>query len=282
MSDRWFLAGAFADGPFTAQADILFQRGSLDKKLLFETDIFFATPDDPDRGSLPRHMLILDGASDDAQLERMLIRFGGADFLSRLGHDVVNLFSPLLEDRFLSSAAQTSRVEQGVRFGKQLNLIGHLLQEDLAAGEAVPAEELLFHLTTAARRKNISVTVDREGDASFPTVPARFAGPLAEETVMNWSFHSCGEERITLSSGTRTIILSNATSYAFPYRRLKAVLRRPFQKFGLPEGNGMGLCIIALIADTGGFSWDIAAQDGRFSLSFSFGVSPSPGRTGER
>lgn len=277
MSERWFATGAFTDSPLAVEADNIFDPNALDKKRLFETDIFFISSNDPRRKMLPKHLLLLDQAAPDEVLERSLIRFGGADFLSRLGHDIVNLFSPLREYELISEATFKTRTEQGVRLGKQVNLIGHLLQEDLPLGEAVPVEEFLLHITENARRHGRSIVVDHTRDtSSFSSVPARLVEPLTDEILLNLMIHSSGGEHIIVSASNRSVAVVNNTPYRFPYSRIKAVLRRPFQKFGRTDGNGMGLFIIGLIAYTGGFSWDIAAQEGHFSLSFSFGASPSP------
>jgi len=273
MSERWFAVGAFSDTSFAEYADTLCDRSAFDPQVLFETDIFLANTHDPDIHSLPSHLLILDTLLDARELEQRLLCFGGRDFLSRLGHEITNLFTPLAEYHYLSPQTITSRVERGLRLGTQLNLTGHILQRDLALDNPLPSDELLERVIATARKKHLSVSVEQRGNRLFSTLSERLANAFTSEIVANWSTHSCGEQSVTVETSTKKFIFHNHTRYSFPYRRLKAVLRRPYQKFGSSDGNGLGLFLIGLIAYAGGFSWDITAQDGLFSLSFSFGAS---------
>ena len=272
MNDRWFAVGAFAGGPFDAHADLLFDRAAPDRRALFEIDAFYTDPDDPAAAELPAHLLLLHDRLDDASIERLLLPFPGRDFLSRTGHDMVNLFAPLADHQYLAAATILKRVERGTRFGQQMNLLGHLLQGDLPPSAPLDMDALFRQIAAAAAQAGFTPTVERRGEENFTTMPERLAAAMVREVVANWRSHSRGEERIVLDGARRTLTFHNRIERPFPFGRFKAVLRRPYQKFGNTEGNGLGLFLIALIAHTGGFSWDIASDGSSFSLSFWFGA----------
>ncbi len=272
MSDRWFAIGAFSGTPLERHADILFDRAAPDRQTLFETDVFYAAANDPSIGDLPGHLLILQEPLPHDRIAALLEPFPGRDLLSRTGHDIVNLFAPLADHQYLSAQTIARRIERGSRLGRQLNLMGHLLQRDLSTADRLPQSEFLHQFGTLAAQAKISPAIVRVDEGSFPLLSERLAAGLFHEIIANWTMHGRGGERVVIDGAARTVTFTNRTDHRFPFKRLKAVLRRPYQKFGNMEGNGLGLFLIALIADTGGFSWDIVWDGSSFSLSLSFGA----------
>ncbi|HOW52329.1 MAG TPA: hypothetical protein PLV42_09840 [bacterium] len=272
MNDRWFAIGAFADSPLERHADILFDRAAIDRQRILETDVFYLSVEDDALCDLPSHLLILHEPLAADRIAALLEPFPGRDLLSRTGHDIVNLFAPLADYQYLSAQTITRRIERGSRFGQQFNLMGHLLQHDIPPTEPMTVDEFLYHFSLLAAQAKFSPPIERRGAGSFPLLSERLATGLIREILFNWRMHGQGEERVIIDTATRTLTFSNKTAYTFPFKRHKAVLRRPYQKFGNTDGNGLGLFLIALIAHTGGFSWDIALNGSSFSLSFSFGA----------
>jgi|GEM_PF-3507132 len=272
MNDRWFAIGAFTGTPSERYADSTFDRTAPDRQRLFETDVFYAAPGDPALADLPGHLLILDEPLPDAALAALLEPFPGRDLLSRTGHDIVNLFAPLADYQYLSAQTIARRIERGSRLGQQFNLMGHLLQRDLPTADPLNIDEFLYQFTLLATQAGRTPAVEKRGDGSFTLLSERLATGLIREIIANWRLHGTGNERVIVDTAARTVTFSNDTAYRFPFKRHKAVLRRPYQKFGNTDGNGLGLFLIALIAHTGGFSWDIALNGSSFWLSLSFGA----------
>lgn len=272
MNDRWFAVGAFSGSPFERHADTLFDRAAPDRQAFVQTDVFYAAPDDPSLGDLPGHLLLLHEPLPDDRVAALLEPFPGRNLLSRTGHDIVNLFAPLADHQYLSAQTIARRIERGTRLGQQLNLAGHLLQGDLPTEGRLTVTEFLRQAAATAAQAGIVPALEQRAEKTFATMSERLAVTLLRELTANWLMHSRGDERIIVDGAARTVTFVNRTDYRFPFGRLKAVLRRPYQKFGNTEGNGLGLFLIALIAHTGGFSWDIASDGSSFSLSFCFGV----------
>ncbi|MBO4711263.1 hypothetical protein J5681_05035, partial [bacterium] len=52
--------------------------------------------------------------------------------------------------------------------------------------------------------------------------------------------------------------------------RIKEDLSKPFVKGASSAGSGLGLCMIELASNEGGFTWNLSADEKYFSLSLVF------------
>lgn len=274
MNDKWFLTAAFEGSRFTSSVDLVLDKKNMDRKELISIDVMYMELEDKLELSrrFPQHIMILHELMDEHELSQKLLAYPTAEFVSRLGHDVVNIFSPLNDYQYLSQETILERVERGTRLGQQLNFVGHLMQDDLVSSQSMELIDFIFHFNTLCRQAHIQPEIINRNDSpdEFLLPPEKLMYGSIKELVNNWVFHSKGNEKVVVDKKEKTITLSNLTDYKFSYPVPKAVLRRPFFKTGNNHGNGLGLFALSLASVTGGFSWSIHIENGSFSIVLYF------------
>ncbi len=273
MSEKWYTTAAFKESSSEGTVDLIFNRDQISRRSSEPADVFFY--DGADEKTLiesktPPHVLPLSPETPESEIPEMILGFMGRDFVSRLGHDIVNLIAPLADFAYLSDETILKRVKKGSRLGKQVNLIGHLLQNDIAITRDLDLKSFLFHLKSLARRSGVApIFQEIEGD-SFMLPSEKLMFSVALELISNWQLHSSGEEKVIVDLPNRKISLTNLHRYPFSFTKPKAVLRRPFYKQGNLNGNGLGLTLLSIAGIKGEFSWNIEISESLFSLSLSF------------
>ncbi|MCK5807640.1 hypothetical protein KAH37_01505 [bacterium] len=228
----------------------------------------------PDEMNIPSHILIVDTL--DEQTERQLLRYPGKNFIAQIGHGDVNLWGPMLDYKELPEEMVQERIERGIKSGKDLNIIGHLLVGDRFTEQQnfITLEWLIVHLKTVARRDGFSPNYDIEegnGDQTL-SLTEDVASLLANEIVANWSKHSSGDEKIELKRRDNKffVIISNTTNNSLQNQGLTSLIRRPFIRWGRADTTGLGYFIISLISSYGAIEWTTDYEEGRFLLTLSF------------
>lgn len=274
MADKWFLTAAFKGGSFESNADVLVSDIARERHLLADTDVFYTEPERKKEVMklAPGHILVLENTLEYKELEKTLLAFPGRDFTSRLGHDVINLFSPLSEYSYLSKETILARVEKGGRMGQQINFAGHLMQNDILLTGSMTVTEFLFHIKSILRQENrqAGIVGADSGGSDFSLPPEKISSVLIREIIFNWKLHSSGHETVVIDKNQRKVSFLNSISSPLNLAKPKACLRRPFYKGGHSKGNGLGFFVISLCGLAGGFDWDVEIKESSFCLSLFF------------
>jgi len=275
VTKKWFFTAALKGSLFEENADVVIDDVASSRNILRNVDVFFVLESDVKalkRSALPSHIMILTEVLGPEEIEQRLLLFPGRDFTSRLGHDIVNLFMPLRDYQYLSEETVVERVDRGDRLGKQLNIVGHLMQDDLEQGPDFSLMEFIFNFKVLAEQSGASVVIDDEfqDEPGFEMKAEKNMLVLMEELVLNWKYHSSGDERVIVDRREKRMTFVNRTEYDFGFENIKAILRRPFLKYGNNNGNGIGLFILSLCSIRGGFTWDLELKDSFFYLHLYF------------
>jgi len=272
MKNKWFNSAAVKGSGFEHLADMTVELDSLTPERIRDIDILF-TNDPAGFFSKFRGMhftVICDREIPVDDQPSYLLESHGNFFLSRIGHDITNLFFPFEHFEYLEEDVIKNRTAQGIRFGKQINIIGHLLQRTVSVKKD-PAEinNVIQTVQSLCRKKSISFCINGSVDDWCGDLPDdQIFNYVLEEIISNWAEH--GTENCELEIKDRSLIFSNFFEGTVDPVRTKAKLRCPFRKKNTGTGAGLGLYIVSLASVKGGFDWDISVKENSFSLSLVF------------
>ncbi len=274
MKKPWFLTAALEGSECQERADALFKKESLEKKQFANFDVFFASNNEEREflsHKIPPHVMIVDKEEPIELIEQKLYEFSGKDFLSRIGHDIINLISPLIDYQYLSEDIIKKRIDKGSLLGQQINIIGHILQKDMDTKEKSDSLDFISNFKALARKSGIEVEITESGESGhfeMPTEKIMFS--VVREIISNLTLHSAGENRVFIEKEQKTIVIMNRTTYEFTCEKPMAVLRRPFYRQGNNSGNGLGLFILSISSVLGGFKWHLSVENNCFYLYLFF------------
>ena len=192
-------------------------------------------------------------------------------FLTELGHEIINIMTPLEHFEYLEEEMIAARVARGERLGKQLGKIARYISHD-TTGEPYEFSEFIYDLKDKCRDLGISASIENKNYQSIDTMKGRnIILTVLDEILMNWKMHGKNEFAINIAD-ERTIVFKNDYDPSFLKNigKTKEELSRPFVKRSSAQGSGLGLYVIELASREGGFSWNLSADEKYFSLSLSF------------
>jgi Pyruvate-formate lyase-activating enzyme len=192
-------------------------------------------------------------------------------FLTEIGHEIINIMTPLEHFEYLEEEMIAARVRRGERLGKQLGKIARYISHD-TTGEPYEFSEFIYDLKDKCRDLGISASIENKNYHSIETIKSRnIILNVLDEMLMNWKMHGKSEFSINIAD-ERTIVFTNDynPSSLKNISRTKEELSKPFVKGPLSQGSGLGLYVIELASREGGFSWNLSVDEKYFSLSLSF------------
>jgi hypothetical protein len=273
MSEKWFKSAAVAGSGFEHLADGIVDISEITNELLREIDLLFVKNkrDFFSKFRFNGSTVISDEAINLEDQEKFILMSPGDLFISRIGHDIVNVFSPFEHFEYLEESMITDRVSQGIKFGRQINIIGHLLQNTKTwSDNRYDFENFILTIEGMCRKAGIEIKIINSGRHRIDTIPdADIMNPVIDEIVSNWKMHGTEKFELEIVS-SRELIFRNKISSSFNFERAKARLRCPFIKRTNSPGSGLGLFIFSLSSVRGGFDWDISVQENCFYLSLVF------------
>lgn len=273
MNKKWFVTAALKDSGFEHLADNILEPSEITGEMLKKIDLLFVK-DKAGFFSGTRFSgstVISDKPVFVEDQEKYLLFSYGETFISRIGHDVINLFTPFEHFEYLEPEIITERVSQGIRFGRQINTIGHLLQNTRQQNTRFyDFDNFIQTINDICRKSSINLTIKGKSSNRIDTIPDTvIMRPVIDEIISNWVFHGSGDFELEIKS-SREVIFRNSFKGSFSFERPKATLRCPFTKRTNSPGAGLGLFVVSLSSVAGGFEWDISIKDNCFCLSFVF------------
>lgn len=272
MKNKWFNSAAVKGSGFEHLADLVVELDLLTPEKIREIDILF-TNDPVLFFSKFRGMhftVVCDKEIPAGDQPSYLLENPGNFFISRIGHDITNLFFPFEHFEYLEDDVIKNRTAQGIKFGKQINIIGHLLQRTVVQGKD-PAEinDVIQTVQSLCRKRSIPFRITGSADNWHTVLPdSQIFNYVIDEIVSNWAEHST--EGCELEIKGNSFIFYNYFEGTVDPVRTKAKLRCPFRKKNTGTGAGLGLYIVSLASVKGGFDWDISVKENSFSLSLFF------------
>lgn len=272
MNKKWFNSAALKGSGFEHLADEVIELETLTNDRLKDIDILFTnnmtTFSNKFKGF--QFVVVVDREISRDSQEKFLLENPGNFFISRIGHDITNLFFPFEHFEYIEEDIIKERTAHGIRFGKQINIIGHLLQRTSALKNN-PADftEVLQTVGALCRKNKILFETQNPEDLIIKDLPdAQILNYVVEEIISNWTYHGSGDYKISVDYNK--IVFSNNFKGNVDSIRTKAKLRCPFRKKNTGTGAGLGLYIVSLASVRGGFDWDISINENSFSLSLLF------------
>lgn len=273
MNNKWFTSAAVVGSGFEHLSDFAVEFSDISSEKLREIDLLFVK-DKVDFFSKFRFSGFTVISETEIPLEKQekhLLLSTGETFLSRIGHDIVNLMIPFEHFEYLEDGIIIERVKQGVRFGKQINTIGHLIQNTKAIQATFyDFDDFILTIQTLCRKSGINVKINNTGNHRIDSIPdMTIMNPVIDEILANWKMH--GKDKFDVDIiNKKELVFRNSFDGSFKFKRAKAELRCPFMKKVNSPGAGLGLFIVSLSSAAGGFDWDISVKDNCFSLSLVF------------
>ncbi len=273
MNKKWFKSAAVAGSGFEHLADGIIDISEITNESLRDIDLLFVK-DKQDFFSKFRFngsTVISDIAINSEDQEKFILMSPGDLFISRIGHDIVNIFSPFEHFEYLEENMITDRVNQGIKFGRQINIIGHLVQNTKKWSESrYDFENFILTVQGLCRKSGIEIKIQNPHKYRIDTIPdADIMNPVIDEIVSNLKMHGSREFELAVVSNTE-MVFRNDFDCSFNFERPKALLRCPFTKRTNSPGSGLGLFIFSLSSVRGGFDWDISVKENQFCLSLFF------------
>jgi len=272
--NKWYQTAAVSGSGFEHLADTIVLLDELNNDILRNIDLLFIKDcaDYYNKFRFYNHIALSESPIPKEEQEKFILQNPGINFLSRLGHDVINLFAPFEQHEYLEKNVLNERVEFGLRFGKQINIIGHLLQNSkIGKHEEMDPEDFIYNVKTLAQKKGITFKFNEDDTqrAKIIRCPEFIINIILEEIIENCKMHSEGVLNLKIDD-FGNIVFCNTFEVATVKERAKARLRWPFMKGSQSKGSGLGLYILSVASVKGGFSWDIEIKENVFCLSLSF------------
>ncbi len=270
---KWYSTAAISGSGFEDIADRIFSFEELDHDLLSSIDLLFIKDlnDFFQKFRLFQFIALSNEPIPADEQESYILLNPGPYFLSRIGHDLINLFTPFEQFSYLEEKTVANRLEQGLKFGRQINIAGHLLQNTKFVSEdLMTIEEFVYTVKTASMKKGVELETEIENNCESEILgQTNILNVVIDEIINNCKIHSDGESHLKIKN-KKHIFFSNRFKGSLSPDRAKARLRWPFMKTTESEGNGLGLFILSLASVRGGFKWDINIKENIFSLLLSF------------
>lgn len=272
MNKKWFNSAAIKGSRYENIADEIVELDKLNSEKLKEIDLLFT-----DNTTLFfskfkgfHFTVVCDAEIKPEDQSAYLLENPGNFFISRIGHDITNLFFPFENFEYIEDDIIKERTSHGIRFGKQINIIGHLLQKtSTLKNNRADFSEIVQTVSSLCRKNKISFEIQNPDELIIDNLPdAQIFNYVIEEIISNWRDH--GSERYKLSIYDHKLVFSNNFKGNVDLIRTKAKLRCPFRKKNTGTGAGLGLYIVSLASVRGGFDWDISIHENSFSLSLLF------------
>jgi len=271
MNKKWFRSAALAGSGHEKLADSIVREEDITSEKLNEIDILFVKDISEffSKKGRSNFTIVTEDPVAVKDQEKFILEHPGNFFLSRVGHDIINLISPLEHFEYIENDLIIDRVHSGSRFGKQINFLGHLQQKtSVIPCEETTYPEILEYILTLCRKNNIDVKV-KELSPFKATLKYRFLLIKAvEEIMLNWKEHGTGEYVLTVDGSSLTF--NNKLKRPLNIKRPKAQLRCPFMQKNTGKGHGLGLYIVSITSSKGDFDWNIFTDENCFSLSLLF------------
>ncbi|HNW81486.1 MAG TPA: hypothetical protein PKG52_01225 [bacterium] len=272
MNKKWFNSAAVKGSGFEHIADEIVELNNLSSDKIKEIDLLFT--DNPllffSKFKGFHFTVVCDSEVRPEDQEAYLLENPGNFFISRIGHDITNLFFPFEHFEYIEEDIIKQRTAHGIRFGKQINIIGHLLQKTgVLKNNRSDFTEIIQMIEALCRKNKISFELQNTNDWFIDNLPdAHVFNYVIEEIISNWIDHGSGGYKISVHD--RELVFSNNFKGTVDTIRTKAKLRCPFRKKNTGTGAGLGLYIVSLASARGGFDWDISIHEDSFSLSLLF------------
>ena len=193
------------------------------------------------------------------------------DFLIKTGHEIVNIMTPLEHIEYLEESVISARVKRGERLGRQLGMIARIINCEKNA-EPYDFSEFVYDIKEKCRKLGISASMENKNYSSIDTIKnKKLLSTAVDEILMNWKMHGKNEFSINIADD-KTIVFTNDYDPASLKNigRIKEDLSKPFVKGASSAGSGLGLYMIELASNEGGFTWNLSADEKYFSLSLVF------------
>ncbi|HNZ54071.1 MAG TPA: hypothetical protein PLW78_12780 [bacterium] len=273
MNKKWFKSAAVTGSGFEHLADETIGFSEISNEKLRGVDLLFVKNkrDFFSKFRFNGSTVISDMAINSEDQEKFILMSPGDLFISRIGHDIVNIFSPFEHFEYLEENMITDRVNQGIKFGRQINIIGHLVQNTKKWSESrYDFENFILTVQGLCRKSGIEIKIQNPHKYRIDTIPdADIMNPVIDEIVSNLKMHGSREFELAVVSNTE-MVFRNDFDCSFNFERPKALLRCPFTKRTNSPGSGLGLFIFSLSSVRGGFDWDISVKENQFCLSLFF------------
>lgn len=273
MNKKWFKSAAVAGSGFEHLADGIVDISEITNELLREIDLLFVKNkrDFFSKFRFNGSTVICDEPVPLKDQENFILMSPGELFTSRIGHDVVNIFTPFEHFEYLEESVIKDRISHGIKFGRQINIIGHLLQNTKKWSEnRYDFDNFILTVQGMCRKSGIEIKIKNPHEYRIDTIPdADIMDPVIDAIVSNLKMHGNGGFELDVING-KEIIFRNMFDSSLNFNRLKARLRCPFIKRTNSPGSGLGLFIVSLSSVRGGFDWDISVKENCFYLSLSF------------
>lgn len=268
--NKWFVSAAVSGSGFEEIADKVVDETLITSELLKDIDLLFVKDKET---FMPEHRglfftIVTDRHIDRKDQEKFILEHPGNFFISRLGHDIINLISPLEHYEYIEHDLITKRVASGNHFGKQINFIGHIIQGTAkTSGSSLSPSELLENIRSLCRKLKVEVEIVEKAPLSG-NLNRTLLTNVIEETILNLKEHSNGNNRLTVSQDK--LIFCNDLKKPLNLKRPKAQLRCPFMQKNTGKGHGLGLYMLSIASSKGDFDWNIQTDENCFTLSLSF------------
>lgn len=271
MNKKWFKSAALKGSGHEKLADSIIKEEDITNEKMSDIDLLFVkdTSEFFSKKGRSTFTIVTDDPIAVKDQEKFILEHPGNFFFSRVGHDIINLISPLEHYEYIENDMIINRVHSGSRFGKQINFIGHLLQKtSIIKSEEISYTEFLEYILTLCRKNNIDIKVKELSPLKASLKYQFLLTRAAEEIVLNWKEHGSGEYVLTVESSS--LSFKNKLKRPLNVERPKAQLRCPFMQKNTGKGHGLGLYIVSIASSKGDFDWNIFTDENCFSLSLLF------------
>jgi len=271
MNNKWFKCAAVKGSGYEALADSAITVEEISNEKMSDIDLLFVENlsefFSKKRGGF--FTIVTDKPVALEDQEKFILEHPGNFFYSRIGHDIINLISPLEHYEYIDHELIVNRVQYGNHFGKQINFVGHLLQNTATLStEHLTYPELIENIQTLCRKLGIKFSVEEKAKFTLTLKHKFLILKAVEEIILNWKEH--GKEEFVLSVFENTLTFSNKLRKPLTIDRPKAQLRCPFMQKNTGKGHGLGLYIVSVASSKGDFDWNIFTDENYFSLSLLF------------
>ncbi len=276
-NSKWYRTASFKDSKLKSDIKIDRTVEFMDSEF-FNIDIcFYADNEELEwiKENLPSHILPLRENLSPEICEEMLMAFPGLQFESKIGHEIANIAVPFVDFELFSKERILNRVQRMIKFGKDINFIGHVRQNTIKTGTDINYSSPVFiqelpDWISGTGFTNSLPEIKIESDSFFEMGKPVIIKNTIDEILQNMKQHSSGGDTIVIDCDAKTIKFINNFKHKIPTEVPKACLRRPYMAFGAEKGPGLGIYKIAIASLYGGFKWDLNIENSTFSFCLVF------------
>lgn len=276
-NSKWYRTASFKNSKTDTDIKIDPKIEFMDSEF-FDIDICFYSNDKEliwIKDRLPDHILALKENLSPEICEKTLMAFSGRQFESKIGHEIANIAVPFVDFELFSKERILNRVQRMIKFGKDINFIGHIRQNTIKTGSKTDynspmfIQELPDWISSIGFNKSLP-EIKIESDSFFEMGKSVIIKTTIDEILQNMKQHTSGGDTIIIDCEKKEIKFINNFKHKIPTKTPKACLRRPYMAFGAEKGSGLGLYKIALASLHGGFKWDLNIKDSTFLFCLAF------------